>query len=33
LTRKLGVQLSEAMRLVGMALMESPEWKAKNRAA
>ena len=33
LTRKLGVQLSEAMRLVGMALMESPEWKSKGRAA
>jgi len=33
LTRKLGVQLGEAMRLVGMALMESPEWKAKGRAA
>jgi uncharacterized protein (DUF362 family) len=33
LTRKLGVQLTEAMRLVGMALMESPEWKSKGRAA
>jgi uncharacterized protein (DUF362 family) len=33
LTRKLGVQLSEAMRLVGMALMESPEWKSRKPAA
>ncbi len=33
LTRKLGVQLSEAMRLVGMALVESPEWRNRKKAS
>ena len=30
LTRKLSIQLTEAMRLVGMALVESPEWRARS---
>jgi len=33
LTRKLGVQLTEAMRLVGMALVESPEWKSRKASS
>jgi uncharacterized protein (DUF362 family) len=31
LTRNLTLQLTEAMRLVGMALRESPEWQARKR--
>jgi hypothetical protein len=33
LTRKLGVQLGEAARLLGMALVESPEWQNRKRAS
>jgi hypothetical protein len=33
LTRKLTLQLTEAMRLVGMALVESPEWKSGKRTS
>jgi uncharacterized protein (DUF362 family) len=33
LTRKLGVQLGEAMRLLGMALVESPEWQNRKKAS
>jgi uncharacterized protein (DUF362 family) len=33
LTRKVTTQLSEAMRLAGMALVESPEWRARKRSA
>ena len=29
LTRKLTIQLTEALRLVGMALVESPEWRSR----
>jgi uncharacterized protein (DUF362 family) len=32
LTRKLTMHMAEAMRLVGMALVESPEWKKRNQA-
>jgi uncharacterized protein (DUF362 family) len=31
LTRKLTTQLAEALRLTGMALLESPEWQARKR--
>lgn len=31
LTRKMTIQLTEAMRLMGMALLESPEWQARKR--
>jgi uncharacterized protein (DUF362 family) len=33
LTRKLTTQLAEALRLTGMALLESPEWRAGKRRA
>jgi uncharacterized protein (DUF362 family) len=33
MTRKLSLQLTEAMRLIGMALVESPEWRARKQAS
>ena len=31
LARKLTTQITEAARLIGMALVESPEWQARKR--